>query len=329
MQRRRFIQLLSAGTPALFSSDMLNAQSTSDSRSIIISTWEPNTKANEQAWTTLQQTQNALDAVHQGVMIPEADPDDTSVGYGGLPDRDGKVTLDACIMDHQGNIGSVMGLEQIRHASSVARLVMEKTPHVQLVGEGALQFALANGFKAENLLTEKAEKAWKEWLKTSNYDPLHTVHEIEKRIEKNHDTIGMLAMNSSGDISGACSTSGMAFKMRGRVGDSPIIGSGLYVNNKIGAATATGVGEEVVRICGAHTIVEAMRYGYGPQQACKLALERLIELKGEQHAQTIQIGFIALHKSGEIGCYSMLPNFTMAVRDQEGAYVIKAKSIFE
>ncbi|MBL7752976.1 MAG: N(4)-(beta-N-acetylglucosaminyl)-L-asparaginase [Chitinophagaceae bacterium] len=329
MQRRRFIQLLSAGTPALLSSDLLNAKSTSDSGPVVISTWEPNTKANETAWNTLQQTQNTLDAVHQGVMIPEADPEDTSVGYGGLPDRDGKVTLDACIMDHLGNIGSVMGLEQIRHASSVARLVMEKTPHVQLVGEGALQFALDNGFKAENLLTEKAEKAWKEWLKTSNYDPLHTVHEIEKRIEKNHDTIGMLAMNSTGDISGACSTSGMAFKMRGRVGDSPIIGSGLYVNNKIGAATATGVGEEVVRICGAHTIVEAMRYGYTPQQACKLALERLIELKGEKHAQTIQIGFIALHKSGEIGCYSMLPNFTMAVRDQEGAYVIKAKSIFE
>jgi N4-(beta-N-acetylglucosaminyl)-L-asparaginase len=260
-------------------------------------------------------------------MVPEADPDDMSVGYGGLPDRDGIVTLDACMMDHQGNIGAVMGLENIIHASSVARLVMEKTPHVQLVGDGALQFALEQGFKKENLLTDKSVAAWKEWLKTSQYNPMTTVEEIQKSIEKNHDTIGMLALDHQGNLSGACTTSGMAYKLHGRVGDSPIIGAGLYVDNEIGAATATGVGEEVVRICGSHTIVEAMRYGKSPEDACRLAVERLIKMKGESYCKKVQIGFIAINKKGETGCYSLLPKFTMAVRDQAGSHVRQAKSI--
>ncbi|HNB80849.1 MAG TPA: isoaspartyl peptidase/L-asparaginase, partial [Chitinophagaceae bacterium] len=238
------------------------------------------------------------------------------------------VTLDACIMDHLGNIGSVMCLEHIVHAISVARLVMEKTPHVQIVGEGAFQLAILHGLKKENLLTPKAEAAWKEWMRTSQYDPMITVRDIEERIKNNHDTIGMLAMDIMGNLSGACTTSGMAYKLHGRVGDSPIIGAGLFVDNEVGAATATGVGEEVVRICGSHTVVEAMRHGKSPQRACELAVERVIRLRGEEKAKKIQIGFIAINPSGETGCFSMLPGFTMAVHHEDGAEIISAESYF-
>ncbi len=329
MNRRKFVKVLGTVTPVLTAMPSeLMAFHTIENFPIVISTWEPNKKANATAWEILSRQGSALDAVHQGVMVPEADPEDTSVGLGGFPDRDGKVTLDACIMDHEGNIGAVMALEEIVHAISVARMVMERTPHVQLVGDGALQFALENGFKRENLLTPTSIEAWKKWLEKSKYNPMETVELIEDRIKKNHDTIGMLAIDSLNNISGACTTSGMAFKMHGRVGDSSIIGAGLYVDNEVGAATGTGVGEEVVRICGSHTIVEAMRYGKSPEEACKHALERLISMKGEKHARKIQIGFIALNKQGDFGCYSMLPNFTMAVQNQDGVNIISAKSIF-
>ncbi len=330
MDRRKFVKSLRIVTPGLLYADKLlsNSEQKDKNIPIVISTWSANTKANETAWEQLENNKSALDTVHKGVMVAEADPEDNSVGLGGLPDRDGKVTLDSCIMDHQGNIGSVMALENIIHASSIARLVMEKTPHVQLVGDGALQFALSQGFKKENLLTEKSKEAWKNWLKTANYNPMTSMDEIQKRIEKNHDTIGMLAIDQNHNISGACTTSGMAFKMHGRVGDSSIIGAGLYVDNEIGAASATGVGEEVVRICGSHTIVEAMRYGNSPEQSCKIALERLIKMKGEPYCKQVQIGFIAINKNGEIGCHSLLPNFTMAVRDNNGTRIIKSKSIF-
>src|SRR5687768_9703708 len=185
-------------------------------------------------------------------------------------------------MDENGNCGAVMFLEGIKHPIKVARLVMEKTPHVQLVGEGALQFALSQGFTIENLLTTESEKAWKAWIKTSQYDPMTIPRMLEKQNQPgqqhNHDTIGMIAMDASGNLSGACTTSGMAYKMRGRVGDSPIIGAGLYVDNEVGAATATGVGEEVVRICGSHAVIEGMRHGLSPEQACKKAVERMIRM---------------------------------------------------
>lgn len=293
---------------------------------IVISTWAPNVKANAEAWTILGKGGRALDAVEAGVKIPEADPNDQSVGYGGLPDRDGKVTLDACIMDELGNCGSVMALEHIMHAISVARLVMEKTPHVQIVGDGALQFALENGFKMENLLTPESERVWREWLKTSKYDP--TI--IDKLLKEknpsatNHDTIGMIAMDSTGNVSGACTTSGMAFKMHGRVGDSPIIGAGLYVDNEVGAATATGVGEEVVRICGSHTVVELMRQGMSPENACKKAVERMIRLRKEK-SKGLQVGFIALNKKGEFGGYAIQKGFTYAVQTSAGSKVYEAK----
>ncbi|WP_416438054.1 isoaspartyl peptidase/L-asparaginase family protein [Phnomibacter sp. MR] len=331
MRRRKFVQLASLlPTGVLLNNSNVQAKSVdadNEINPVVISTWAPNVKANAAAWQVLVKGGTALDAVHQGVMVPEADPNDQSVGYGGLPDRDGRVTLDACIMDHQYNIGSVMYLEHIKHAITVARLVMEKTPHVQLVGEGALRLALENGMKKENLLTEASEKAWKEWLKTSQYSPMTTVENLLERIKNNHDTIGMLALDKHGNLSGACTTSGMAYKMQGRVGDSPIIGAGLFVDNEVGAATATGVGEEVVRICGSHTVVEYMRHGYSPADACKEAVKRLIKARGEATARKLQIGFIAMNKKGETGCYSLTGSFTMALRNVAGEKVIDAPSL--
>ncbi len=279
---------------------------------IVISTWNFGIKANGAAWEILKNNGRALDAVEAGVKIPEADPNERSVGYGGRPDRDGRVTLDACIMDEFSNIGSVACLEFIKHPISVARAVMEKTPHVMLVGDGALQFALSEGFIKENLLVEASEKEWKEWLKTSQYKPIANI--------ENHDTIGMIALDSHGNLSGACTTSGMAYKMHGRVGDSPIIGAGLYVDNEIGAATATGHGEEVIRIAGCHLVVELMRQGKSPQKACEEAVNRIVKLtkNRNKNLKDIQVGFIALNKKGKYGAYCIQGGFNFAVNDTSG-----------
>jgi N4-(beta-N-acetylglucosaminyl)-L-asparaginase len=285
---------------------------------IVLSTWRFGIEANAAAWEILSKNGRALDAVEAGVKIPEGDPNERSVGYGGRPDRDGKVTLDACIMDEFSNIGSVACLEHIKHPISVARAVMEKTPHVMLVGKGAIQFALSQGFKKENLLVEASEKEWKEWLKTSQYKPIANV--------ENHDTIGMIALDENGNLSGACTTSGMAFKMHGRVGDSPIIGAGLYVDNEIGAATATGHGEEVIRITGCHLVVELMRQGLSPQKACEEAVMRIVKLtknRGKE-LKDIQVGFIALNKKGEFGSYCVQGGFNYAVYDTSGNRLIDA-----
>ena len=285
---------------------------------IVVSTWKFGIQANEAAWEILSKSGKALDAVEAGVKIPEGDPTERSVGYGGRPDRDGRVTLDACIMDENANIGSVACLEFIKHPISVARAVMEKTPHVMLVGDGALQFALTQGFIKENLLVAESEKEWKEWLKTSNYKPVANI--------ENHDTIGMIALDANGDLSGACTTSGMAFKMHGRVGDSPIIGAGLYVDNEIGAATATGHGEEVIRIAGCHLVVELMRQGKTPEQACKDAVDRVVKLTKNRNKdlKDIQVGFIALNKKGEFGSYCVQSGFNYAVYDHSGNRLIDA-----
>jgi N4-(beta-N-acetylglucosaminyl)-L-asparaginase len=285
---------------------------------IVVSTWRFGIEANAAAWEVLKQNGRALDAVEAGVKIPEGDPTERSVGYGGRPDRDGRVTLDACIMDEQSNIGSVACLEHIKHPISVARAVMEKTPHVMLVGDGALDFALSQGFKKENLLVADSEKEWKEWLKKSEYVPKANI--------ENHDTIGMIALDANGNLSGACTTSGMAFKMHGRVGDSPIIGAGLYVDNEIGAATATGHGEEVIRIAGSHLVVELMRQGKSPQQACEEAVQRIIKLTKARNKNLtdIQVGFIALNKSGVVGSYCIQGGFNFAVYDATGNRLIDA-----
>ncbi len=301
---------------------------------IVISTWDFGKAANAAAWEVLSKQGRALDAVEEGVKIPESDPNNHSVGYGGLPDRDGHVTLDACIMDENSNCGSVMCLEYIVHPISVARLVMEKTPHIVLAGDGALQFALANGFKKENLLTAESEKMWKEWLLNSKYEPVINI-ENKKYNDKslspggpfNHDTIGMLALDNSANLSGACTTSGMAFKMHGRVGDSPIIGAGLFVDNEIGSATSTGVGEEVIRIVGSHLVVEYMRMGLSPRDACRKAVERIVTRDPEK-AKNLQVGFLALKKDGSFGAFCIQKGFTYAVRSTHEEKIYESESWF-
>lgn len=327
VNRRRFLRLgpLVSLFPSLaFRSTQLQSAKTVTSGPIqsglpqsgplILSTWKQ-PKAHAAAQVVLDQGKRALDVVEAGVRIPEADPNDTSVGYGGLPDRDGRVTLDACIMDENGNAGSVTYLENIMHAISVARAVMEKTPHVMLSGEGAQKFALANGFKKENLLTPGSKAAWEKWLKTARYKP---VINIER-----HDTIGMLAIDKAGNISGACTTSGLAFKMNGRVGDSPIIGAGLFVDNEIGGACATGLGELVMRTCGSFLVVELMRQGRTPQQACEEAALRIVR---KQDYKDVQVGFIAVNKQGETGAYSIHSGFNYTLTRNGQTEVTDARS---
>lgn len=277
---------------------------------VVLSTWNFGIKANEEAWKVLAQNGYALDAVEQGVRIIESDPEERSVGYGGRPDRDGHVTLDACIMDDKANIGAVLCLEHIKNPISVARAVMEKTPHVILAGEGALQFALSQGFKKENLLVPESEREWRTWLKNSEYKPIINI--------ENHDTIGMLALDAQGRLSGACTTSGMAFKMRGRIGDSPIIGAGLYVDQDAGAAVATGHGEEVIRVVGSHLVVMLMSQGLAPDEACKEAvkqIEKKFRLRGKDMKET-QIGFLALSPDGRYGAYALQKGFNFALKSK-------------
>jgi isoaspartyl peptidase/L-asparaginase-like protein (Ntn-hydrolase superfamily) len=269
---------------------------------IVISTWNHGIAANEAAMEVIENGGRALDAVEAGVRVPESDPEMMSVGYGGLPDRDGHVTLDACIMDETGNCGAVSYLENIMNPISVARKVMEDTPHVMLSGKGAYDFAIEKGFKHENLLTEKAEKRWKKWLKESKYEPIVNI--------ENHDTIGLLAIDQKGDISGACTTSGLAWKVHGRVGDSPIIGAGMYVDNEVGGAVATGVGELVMKTLGTFLIVELMRQGRNPQEACEEAVKRIT---AKQEYKDMQVGYLAIDKEGNYGAYAIHPGFNYAL----------------
>jgi N4-(beta-N-acetylglucosaminyl)-L-asparaginase len=344
LNRRKFIQMSALSSSFLSFQNKSWAGSGPATKPVVISTWDFGKQSNAEAWKVLEKNGSALDAVEAGVKIPEADPNIQTVGYGGLPDRDGRVTLDSCIMDHLGNCGSVMCLEHIMHPISVARLVMEKTPHVILAGDGALQFALSQGFEKINLLTPESERAWKEWLKSSKYEPKMNI-ENELNGKKaasnpetlaplylvggpfNHDTIGMLALDAAGNLSGACTTSGLAFKMHGRVGDSPVIGAGLYVDNEVGAATSTGVGEEVIRSVGSHLVVELMRQGYSPELACKKAVERIVN-RNPAKAKTYQVGFLAMNKKGEYGAYAIQKGFTFAVRSPKQETLIPGKSIY-
>ena len=339
--RRKFLKSAAIGSAATLAGSAVFAASskgvkTVKGNAVVVSTWDFGKTANVGAWEVLGKGGRALDAVEAGVRIPEADPTNQTIGIGGLPDRDGRVTLDACIMDEKYNCGSVMCLEHIVHPISVARLVMEKTPHIILTGDGALQFALANGFKRENLLTPESEKAWKEWMKEANYKPEMNIENKLYNKENdpmpggpnNHDTIGMMAMDAAGNMSGACTTSGLAYKMHGRVGDSPVIGAGLYVDNEIGAATASGVGEEVIRIVGAHLVVELMRQGLTPELACKEAVNRIVKRSPEK-SKTIQVGFVALDKQGRYGGYSLQPDFSFSVKSNTVEQVFKAKSYYK
>lgn len=283
---------------------------------LVVSTWDFGIAANEAAWKVLSAGGRSLDAVEQGVWVPEADASNQSVGLGGLPDRDGRVTLDACIMDEEGRAGSVCALEHILHPVSVARAVMEKTPHVMLVGAGALEFALSQGFEKTNLLTPESKKAWEEWKVKSEYKPIINI--------ENHDTIGMLAIDSRGNISGACTTSGLAYKMRGRVGDSPIIGAGLFVDNEVGGATSTGLGEAVLRTLGSFLVVELMRQGASPKEAAKEAVMRIV--KNYKNYRDIQVGYLAVNKAGEVGAFALQKGFSYALYQQGENKVHKSES---
>lgn len=319
MKRRKFLEKSTLSSAALmaapFAASSHNQALTtandnpSDIRGypMVIATWDvPNATA--RAWDVLSKGGSSLDAVEKGVMVEEADENNQSVGKGGRPDRDGNVTLDACIMDKDGNCGAVMYLQNILHPVSVARKVMEDTPHVMLAGKGAEMFAYEKGFEKTDLLTEKSRKEWLAWKETSNYKPIINI--------ENHDTIGMLALDSEGNISGACTTSGMAYKMAGRVGDSPIIGAGLFVDNEVGGATATGVGEEVVRTVGSFLIVELMRQGKTPQEACEEGVRRIISKNSSY--RDIQVGFIAVNKKGETGGYCIHPGFSYRIFNGDG-----------
>jgi N4-(beta-N-acetylglucosaminyl)-L-asparaginase len=321
LNRKSFLQLGSLGLGSLYFSKLSAATSGKGFQPIVISTWAEGIEANKAAWNILKNKGRALDAVEAGVMVTESSQN-CCVGLGANPDRDGIVTLDASIMDEHGNCGSVGAIERIKHPISVARRVMEKTPHVMLVGEGAQKFAVAEGFPLEpQKLSDDAERSYKEWLKKSEYKPVINIENsghgpfAPARFDNgdwNHDTIGMVALDAMGNVSGSCTTSGMGFKMRGRLGDSPIIGAGLFVDNEVGAATATGLGEEVIKICGTHLVVEFMRQGYKPEDACRKAVERIVS-KDYAKAKENQVGFIAINKKGEYGGFCLQKGFNFAV----------------
>ncbi len=311
MRRRKFMAL---GGSGLLSSFVKPSKGYAADRPIVISTWD-NQKANETAFKSMNNGAKAVEAVEAGVRVVEADPNDMSVGLGGRPDREGNVTLDACIMDHLGNCGSVCYLREILHPITVARMVMQETPHVILAGDGAQKFALSKGMKKQNLLTTAAKEQYQKWLKTSKYKPIINIEA--------HDTIGMLALDKDGRISGACTTSGLAYKMAGRVGDSPIIGAGLFVDNEVGGATATGMGEAVLKSVGSFLVVELMRQGYTPQQACEEAVMRIVR---KQDYKDLQVGYLAINKKGEIGAFSIQPKFVYTVQSADRVNVLPAKS---
>jgi N4-(beta-N-acetylglucosaminyl)-L-asparaginase len=336
INRRKFLKISALTAPLISIKEVEAFPDGAINKPVVISTWNFGKEANAEAWKTLSTGGKVIDAVEAGVKIPEADPENQSVGYGGLPDRDGHVTLDACIMDGSNlSCGSVAFLEHIMHPISVAKLVMQKTPHVMLVGDGALQFALENGFTKTNLLTPKSEREWKEWLRKGEYKPvinsellyMDTKNKIIGDLN-NHDTIGMIAIDASGNIGGACTTSGLAYKIHGRVGDSPIIGAGLYADNEAGAATSTGVGEEVIRTCGSHTVVELMREGYSPEKACKRAVERIMKRNPEK-MKDLQVGFLALNKKGEFGAYAIHKGFVYAVKSFNEDKIYQSKYFLE
>ena len=325
--RRTFIKASLIGVPLAATATALGQNSASQifKRPVVVSTWDSGLSANAAAWKVLEKGGRALDSVEAAARSAEDEPS-CCVGLTALPDRDGLVTLDASIMDEKSNIGCVSFVQNIKHPISVARKLMETTPHVMLSGDGATQFARENGFPIEpSALSPESEQAWKEWLKKSDYKP---VMNIENRKpggstsqfapyffedgSANHDTMGTIALDAKGDLSGAVTTSGMAYKIHGRVGDSPIIGAGLFVDNEIGAATSSGVGEEVIRICGTHTVIEQMRYGKTPEQACREAVRRIVK-RDPAKAKELQVGFVAISKAGVVGAFAVQKGFTYSV----------------
>ncbi|HEY1046750.1 MAG TPA: N(4)-(beta-N-acetylglucosaminyl)-L-asparaginase [Bacteroidia bacterium] len=340
MKRRELIKILGLGSVTLgLSNSALANTSKKTNKPLVLSTWyNQSVTANLEAWKVLESKGTALDAVEAGVKVSENDINNCCVGLSANPDRDGYVTLDASIMNHKFEIGAVAAMERIKSPIHTARQVMENTPHVMIVGKGAQDFAVSQGAALESgILSDHAERAYKEWLKKSDYQPQMNIEKNEGKLapdflesgEYNHDTIGMIAIDAEGNLSGACTTSGMAFKMHGRVGDSPIIGAGLYVDNEVGAATATGQGEEVIRICGSFLVVEFMRQGYSPEEACKKAVQR-IQAASPKDVNKIQVGFIAINKKGQYGSYALHDGFDYGVTSAEkGTEKIESKFILK
>ncbi len=323
INRRKFLQLSALTAPLITARRSFANGLEGTTKPIVVSTWDSGMAVNAEAWKILSANGRALDAVEAGAMHIENEIN-CCVGLGGYPDRDGIVTLDSCIMDEHANCGAVAGIERIKHPVSVARKVMEKTPHVILVGAGAQQFALENGFPLESgELSNDAKNAYTQWLKKSDYKPIINIERKQGNGpfapnffddgSPNHDTMGLVAMDAANNLSGAVTTSGMAFKLHGRVGDSPIIGAGLFVDNEVGAATSSGTGEEVIRICGTHLVVEFMRQGLSPEMACKKAVERIVK-RDKEKAKTLQVGFLALNKKGQYGAYAIQKGFVFSVK---------------
>jgi len=280
-------------------------------RPLFVSTWSFGKEVNEEALATFETNGSVLDAVERGIHVAEADADNASVGLGGIPNAAGVVQLDACIMDGQGQrAGSVAGIEGILHPISVARRVMDETKHVMLVGDGARQFALEKGFESVELLTEKQREAWVKWRE-------------EQGQADNHDTIALLGLDGEGRIAGGCSTSGWGYKLPGRVGDSPIIGGGLYVDGEVGAAGATGLGENVMRYCATFLAVEFMRQGMHPEEACVETIHRIVSLD-PRPIEDLHLNFVALDKEGRYGAAGTDEGFKYAVTYREYSEVLTA-----
>ena len=264
---------------------------------VFLSTWEWGKAANERAAEVFKNGGSLLDAIEKGINVPENDPNVTSVGYGGLPNAEGVVELDAAIMDgRRHRAGSVCNLHMIKNPISVARLVMEKTHHTTLAGEGAFRFALKMGFEPQTLLTPQSLQEWQKW----KADPHHETFWLTP---ENHDTIGMVGLDGKGDVVAGCSTSGTAFKIPGRVGDSPLVGCGVYADNNVGAASATGDGDVMTNYCTSISIVHYMQAGMAPQDACLEILRHMV--KTDAKNRNSDCGVIAINNRGEIGAASM------------------------
>ena len=293
---------------------------------VVISSGGHGLKANEASWEILIKGGSSLDAVERGANVIESDPEDMSVGIGGLPNEEGEVELDASIMSGADrNAGAVGAIKYIENPCSVARLVMERSDHVMLVGMGALRFALAHGFKKKDLLTDKARERWLRWKENlsdrDDWFPPPTLKE-EEDVFQTYGTINVLAVDVQGNISGITTTSGLAFKIPGRLGDSPIIGAGLYVDNDVGAAGATGRGEEVIKTCGSFMVVENMRQGMSPQEACEDVVQRIIKWHGGK--VDFRDNFVAVNKKGETGAASIQKGFRYAVYNEKGNNLYEA-----
>ncbi len=294
---------------------------------IVLATWTFGLTAVRAAVPLLEQGQPALDAVIAGAQAVEDDPTVNSVGYGGLADAAGDVTLDACVMDGRTlACGAVAGVANVRHVAALARRVMEQTPHVLLVGSGAQQLALQQGFPLENLHTPESVARWQQLR--PHAPPRDLMPNPGAGGPDSHDTVTVLARDARGDLAGCCTTSGLAHKLPGRVGDSPIIGAGLYVDNDAGAAGGTGVGEEIIRTVGSYAIVEALRQGQSAQAACAAAVRRVIALAARRGVPAARVAFLALDARGEPGaCCTAGTNFQYAVARPGGAELRRAVEV--